>query len=198
MINAFLAMMKVATFLYNPFLVTLINEIIYLFSVSCEQLRLLKHKLQTPVAKLSQQPIQHAFNDRLPSSPVIIASLCCWLLLPKNGLCLAYRQLDLTLFAKMVAETNIERYVSHFGASPQSHSAIFSDLQTTQIKAAQITKPSVLPFLMAMYWLKTYQSESVMAGTFKVDEKTVRTYVWKYVLAIQALKEQKVNAKWKS
>jgi hypothetical protein len=51
---------------------------------------------------------------------------------------------------------------------------------------------------MAMYWLKTYQSESVMAGTFKVDEKTVRTYVWKYVLAIQALKEQKVNAKWKS
>jgi hypothetical protein len=95
-------------------------------------------------------------------------------------------------------ETNIERYVSHFGASPQSHSAIFSDLQTTQNKAAQITKPSVLPFLMAMYWLKTYQSESVMAGTFKVDEKTVRTYVWKYVLAIQALKEQKVNAKWKS
>jgi hypothetical protein len=91
-------------------------------------------------------------------------------------------------------ETNIERFVSHFGASPESHSAIFADLQTTQIEAAWIVKPYILHFLMAMYWLKTYPSESVIAGTFKVDEKTVRTQVWTYVLAIQALKEQKVNA----
>jgi len=48
---------------------------------------------------------------------------------------------------------------------------------------------------MAVYWLKTYPSEPVMAGTFKGDEKTARrTQVWKYVLAIQALKGQKVNA----
>jgi hypothetical protein len=33
-----------------------------------------------------------------------------------------------------------------------------------------------------------------MAATFKVDEKTARTQVWKYVLVIQALKEQNVNA----
>ena len=91
-------------------------------------------------------------------------------------------------------ETNVERFVAHFGASPESHSAMFSDLQTTEIKAARIAKPYILHFLMAMYWLKTYASESVMAGTFKVDEKTARTQVWKYVLAIQALKEQKVNA----
>jgi hypothetical protein len=45
-----------------------------------------------------------------------------------------------------------------------------------------------------MYWLKTYSSEPVMAATFKVDEKTARTQVWKYVLSIQELKEQKVNA----
>jgi hypothetical protein len=91
--------------------------------------------------------------------------------------------------------TNVERFVAHFGASPESHSAMFSDLQTTQIlEAARIAKPYVFHFLMAMYWLKNYPSESVIAGTFKVDEKTVRTQVWKYVLAIQALKEQKVNA----
>ena len=84
--------------------------------------------------------------------------------------------------------------MAHFGASPESHSAMFPDLQTTQIEAARIAKPYVLHFLMAMYWLKNYPSESVIAGTFKVDERTVRTQVWKYVLAIQALKEQKVNA----
>lgn len=91
-------------------------------------------------------------------------------------------------------ETNVQRFVAHYGASPESHRAMFSDLQTTQIKTAHIAKPYILHFLMAMFWLKNYPTESVMAGTFKVDEKTIRTQVWKYVLAIQALKEQKVNA----
>ena len=91
-------------------------------------------------------------------------------------------------------KTNIERFLAHFGASPETLCAIFSDLQTTQIEAARIAKPSILHFLMTMYWLKTYSSEPVMAATFKVDEKTARTQVWKYVLVIQALKEQKVNA----
>ena len=87
---------------------------------------------------------------------------------------------------------NIERFLAHFGASPETHSAIFSDLQTTQIEAAQIAKPSILHFLMAVYWLKTYPSEPVMAGTFKGDEKTARrTQVWKYVLAIQALRDKR-------
>jgi hypothetical protein len=30
-------------------------------------------------------------------------------------------------------ETNIERFLAHFGASPETLFAIFSDLQTTQI-----------------------------------------------------------------
>jgi hypothetical protein len=49
---------------------------------------------------------------------------------------------------------------------------MFPDLQTTQIEAARIANPYVLHFLMALYWLKIYPSESVIAGTFKVDEKT--------------------------
>ena len=91
-------------------------------------------------------------------------------------------------------ETNIERFLAHFGASPETLCAIFPDLQMTQIEAARIAKPSILHFLMTMYCLKTYSSEPMMAATFKVDEKTARTQVWKYVLVIQALKEQKVNA----
>lgn len=93
-----------------------------------------------------------------------------------------------------VDKTNLERFLAHFGASPETHSAIFSDLQTTQIEAARIAKPRISHFLMAMYWLKTYSTESMMAGVFKLDEKTVRLGVWKYILAIQALKAQKVSA----
>ena len=98
------------------------------------------------------------------------------------------------LTVSWIRPSNTERFLAHFGASPETLCAIFSDLQTTQIEAARIANPSILHFLMTMYWLKTISSEPVMAATFKVDEKTARTQVWKYVLVIQALKEQKVNA----
>jgi hypothetical protein len=87
----------------------------------------------------------------------------------------------------------MERFIAHFGANPGTCRAVFSDLQTTQIKEAQAAKPSIVHFLMAMFWLKTYPSEPMTAGTFKVDEKTARTQVWRYILAIQGLKAQKVN-----
>lgn len=93
-------------------------------------------------------------------------------------------------------EMNVERYMANFGASPETCSAIFLDLQTTHIPTARIDKPNVQYLLMAINWLKTYRTESQMAGTFKVDEKTVRNQVWKYVRAIQALKGQKVRANW--
>jgi hypothetical protein len=91
-------------------------------------------------------------------------------------------------------KTNMERFLAHFGASPKTCCAVFSNLQTTQVKAAMIAKPFIVYFLMTMFWLKTYPSESLTAGTFDVDEKTARTQVRKYVLAIQGLKAQKVNA----
>jgi hypothetical protein len=91
-------------------------------------------------------------------------------------------------------KTNMERFLAHFGASPKTCCAVFSDLQTTQVKAAMIAKPCIVYFLMTMFWLKMYPSESLTAGTFNVDEKTARTQVRKYVLAIQGLKAQKVNA----
>jgi hypothetical protein len=91
-------------------------------------------------------------------------------------------------------EMNVECFLAHFGASPETCSAIFVDLQTTHIATARIAKPDILYLLMAINWLKTYPTEAQMAGIFKVDEMTVRTHVWKYVRAIQALKGQKVSA----
>jgi hypothetical protein len=90
-------------------------------------------------------------------------------------------------------KTNLRRFAAHFGACPEMCSAIFVDLQTTQIAASRITKPQVFYLLMALNWLKTYPTEHQIAVTFKVDEKTVRSNVWKYIWAIQALKGMKVR-----
>ena len=89
--------------------------------------------------------------------------------------------------------TNLERFVTHFGASPETHSLIFNDLQTTDIPEARTPNPDPLSLLIATHWLKTYPKEALIAGTFKVDEKTARKYVWKYVQAIAALKGIKVR-----
>jgi hypothetical protein len=70
---------------------------------------------------------------------------------------------------------------------------IFNDLQTTDIPEARNPNSDPLSLLIATHWLKTYPKEAQIAGTFKVDEKTARKYVWKYVQAIAALKGIKVR-----
>jgi hypothetical protein len=90
--------------------------------------------------------------------------------------------------------TNITRFRASFGPSPETCRDIFKDFQTTQIVEAHINKPNLIYYLMSMNWLKTYKTEAEFAGLFKVDEKTVRVWVWKYTHAIQALKATKVSA----
>jgi len=88
---------------------------------------------------------------------------------------------------------NLRRFAAHFGACPETCSAIFVDFQMTQIATARIANPQVFDLLMTMFWLKTYPTEHQTAGTFKVGEKTVQNNVWKYIRAIQALKGMKVR-----
>jgi hypothetical protein len=70
---------------------------------------------------------------------------------------------------------------------------IFNDLQTTDIPEARTPNPDPLSLLIATHWLKAYPKKAQIAGTFKVDEKTARKYIWKYVQAIAALKGIKVR-----
>ena len=91
------------------------------------------------------------------------------------------------------ATTNNTRFRASYGAGPKSCVEILNDLQTTGHVEARINEPNLIDFLMAMNWLKTYKTESELAGLFKVDEKTSRKWVWKYVKAIRALKHQKVS-----
>lgn len=88
---------------------------------------------------------------------------------------------------------NLRRFRSSYGASPVVYSAIFTDLQTTEIAAARINKPKPQYFLMSMYWMFTYATEIQLAAKFFVNEKTAREHIWKYAKAVAALKAQKVS-----
>ena len=79
-----------------------------------------------------------------------------------------------------------------FGACPESCLGILSDMQTAVPLEYRIGNPNPIYFLMTMNWLSTYKKESELAGLFKLDEKTVRKWIWIYVRAIQALKAIKV------
>jgi hypothetical protein len=58
-------------------------------------------------------------------------------------------------------------------------------------------KAEIFHFLRAISWLKTYLTESMTAGTFKVDARKdcldSSVGSGKYIVAIQGLKAQKVN-----
>jgi hypothetical protein len=81
----------------------------------------------------------------------------------------------------------MRRFRSHFGAGPKALASMYSDLlQTEQIASAT--------FLMALNWLRLYDNEHVLAGRWKLDEKTIREKVRQTVKSIQALKSSKI--KW--
>lgn len=88
--------------------------------------------------------------------------------------------------------TNLNCFHTAFAASLASYATIITDLQTTEVEAAQIKKLASCAFLIAINWLSTYKTEIEMAGIFKIGEKTACKYAWKCASAIQALKETKV------
>jgi hypothetical protein len=81
-----------------------------------------------------------------------------------------------------------------YGSNPIVYAQIIEDLQTTHIAEARVDSKniSVEKLLIAMNFLKCYQSEEVRSGQFRVSEKTARKWGWFYSKKIQALKEQKI------
>jgi hypothetical protein len=92
-------------------------------------------------------------------------------------------------------EKKLDRFKSFYGSTPTVLAKIYEDLQTTDIVDARINarKHSCDKFLMTAYFFKIYPSEAMMAGTFKVDEKTARKWIWFFAEKIQALKKTKVR-----
>lgn len=90
--------------------------------------------------------------------------------------------------------TNLRRWHAHYGASPETVSQVFHDLQTTEIIEARLDgQPCAFEFLLPFFWLKTNASEERLAGMFGVNEKTARKWKWESIIRIAALKEQKVS-----
>jgi hypothetical protein len=91
-------------------------------------------------------------------------------------------------------DTNLRRFRAMYGSNPIVYAQIIEDLQTTHIEKARVKQKdiSVKKFLIAMNFLKCYQSEEVRCGKFDVSEKTARKWGWFFSKKVQALKEQKI------
>lgn len=84
-------------------------------------------------------------------------------------------------------ELRVRRFRAFFGVSPKALSSLYNDLSNIMDKR----NPS--HFLMAINWLKLYDSEHVLAGRWSLNEDTIRINVRNYVSKIQQLKQTKVQ-----
>lgn len=90
--------------------------------------------------------------------------------------------------------TDMQRFRDFFGCDPKSCSKLFEDLQTTDIVEDRIRNANLSYFLMTLYWLRGYGTETRVSGHFKIKcPKTFRRHVWEYTAAIRALKARKVS-----
>ena len=92
--------------------------------------------------------------------------------------------------------TCVGRFKSQYGSSPLVCAKIWEDLVTSPDIWENRTHPKAASFekyLMALYFLKAYQTEERLAAMWKTCEKSARTWVWFFVKKIQALKEKKVS-----
>src|SRR5687768_14674594 len=69
--------------------------------------------------------------------------------------------------------TNIDRFVSHFGAPPPVCADIWEDLQKTEVDDDRISPQdlSIKYFLMAMHHLKQYPTEAEREPIFDISHK---------------------------
>lgn len=80
--------------------------------------------------------------------------------------------------------TSIRRFRAFFGIGHAGISAMYNDLKHLGIQANRL--------LMAMNFLKLYDTEHVLAGRWGLNEKTIRELNRDTVKSIQGLKEKKV------
>jgi len=91
--------------------------------------------------------------------------------------------------------TNVGRFVSYFGASPSIFASIWEDLQRdTTIEEARVELGKRKPkyFLMAMNFLKVYDTEVRNEGPWKISRMHARKWNLYYVNKLQALKAMKI------
>jgi len=92
-------------------------------------------------------------------------------------------------------KTNLRRFKSFYGSIPLVYAEMWEDLQASQNPNAHVEAKSIKDvrrFLLAIFFLKVYATESITAAFFKFSEKTARKWAWHYAKKIRALKEEKI------
>ena len=86
------------------------------------------------------------------------------------------------------------RFAAWFCCTPEACSSCWNDLRTSKIDDVRLSE-SADPkhFMIALKFMKSYDTEAALAGTFECDEKTVRKWVWFYIEKISALRNEKVS-----
>lgn len=84
-------------------------------------------------------------------------------------------------------ETNRTRFRAHYGIGPEGMFAMFTDLK----EEMEIADPCSL--LMAMNFLKCYETEPCMASRWGLPEERTRNIVREYVCLLQQMKNTKVR-----
>lgn len=92
----------------------------------------------------------------------------------------------MALKAVGAAKTNKMRFRAHYGIDPEGIFKMFTDLKEG--------RDSIDPcgLLMAVNFLRCYETELCMASRWGLGEERIRTKVREYVLLIQQLKNEKV------
>ena len=91
----------------------------------------------------------------------------------------------LTRWKKFKRETQLSLFRAYYGATPKTCESIWNDIGND--------KP--IGFLIALRWLRRYETEQVLAYEFDNSEKDVRETVRELVGKIAALKMQKVSGR---
>jgi hypothetical protein len=90
--------------------------------------------------------------------------------------------------------TIMNRFRAMYGCSPSAVSEIFRNIQAEEIDdEVRIKNPQLTKLLLTLRFLKTYDTEVILSGTFKMHHQTVRKWIWLYIAAISALKSLKVR-----
>ena len=84
-------------------------------------------------------------------------------------------------------------FVDFFYVLPRTAAEVYRDIQHPDLGENQIKKPDPREFLGGLYFLKKYPSKKAQAGFIGSSEKYGLPKAWKYVEALQALKEKKIR-----
>jgi hypothetical protein len=90
--------------------------------------------------------------------------------------------------------SNVRKFKDLYGPHPKSAAKCFIDLQTKEIGDARIEKIDPFYFLVTLYWLRGYGTDTRVSAAFGIQcSETKRDHCWKYTAAIHALAAHNVR-----